>query len=172
MSQDMLGVVVDIVTKLHNGSLTEEEAKRFARRENPFSPKSVGLFDPVTFIGKGWEIIGERKVLAEGFNPSLLKVVATPLKKGESYITGEETKKRLAAEPLAGVEAFWRCWNSLDNLSTELRGKIILFDGDELRNPRGGRYSLDLFWGGGGWYWNCHWQGNRRSAYYVSALAS
>lgn len=37
MSQDMLGVVADIVTQLRNGSLTEEEAKRFARRENPFS---------------------------------------------------------------------------------------------------------------------------------------
>lgn len=172
MSQDMLGVVADILTKLRNGSLTEEEAKRFARRENPFSPKSVGLFDPVAFIGKGWEIIGERKALAEGFNPSLLKVVATPLKKGESYITGDETKKRLAAEPLAGVEAFWRCWNSLDNLSTELRGKIILFDGDELRDPDGSRYSLDLSWGSGRWGWSRGWQGDDRSADYVSALAS
>ncbi len=168
----MLGVVADIVTKLRNGSLTEEEAKRFARRENPFEPKSLGIFNPVTFIGKEWEIIGERKALPERFNPAQLKVVATPLKKGESYITGNETKKRLAGQPLAGVEAFWQCWNARGTLPAELRGKIILFDGDELRDPRGDRCSLYLNWYGGRWRWYYYWLGGDRYARCVSALAS
>lgn len=172
MSQDMLGVVADIVTKLRNGSLTEEEAKRFARRENPFEPKSVGIFNPVTFIGKGWEVVGERKALTDGFNPAQLNVVPTPLKKGESYITGDEAKKRLAGQPLAGVEAFWQCWNARDSLPKTLLGKIIFFDGDELRNPRGDRYSLYLHWRGGRWDWGHDWLVHHRNAHCVSALAS
>ena len=172
MSQDMLGVVADIVSKLRNGSLTEEEAKRFARRENPFAPKLPGRFDPAAFSGKGWEVVGERKALPEGFEPTKLTVIATPLKKGESHITGDEAKNRFAGESLAGVEAFWRCWNDRDNLPTELRGKIILFDGDELRDPRGDRYALYLNWLGGQWDWNCFWLGSYRGAGYVSALAS
>lgn len=172
MSQDMLGVVADIVTKLRNGSLTEEEAKRFARRENPFNAEPPGLFNPATFIDKGWEVAGERKAVPDGFDPVKLKVVATPLKQGESYITGLEAKTRLVGQPLAGVEAFWRCWNDRDNLPKELRSKIILFDGDELRHPHGHRSSLYLHWLGGEWHWHYYWLDYDRHARCVSALAS
>lgn len=172
MSQDMLGIVVDFVTKLHSGAISEADAKRFLRGEVSFAPKSTSLFKPAIFIGKGWEVIGERKPLPEGFDPAKLKVVATPLKKNESSITGDEAKKRLADQPLAGVEAFWQCWNNRDNLPKELRDKIILFDGDELRRPDGNRGSLYLDWHGRRWNWSYGWLDDNRDAYYVSALAS
>ncbi len=129
-------------------------------------------FNPTTFIGKGWEVVGGRKLLHEGFDPAKLRVVSTPLKKGESSITGDEAKERLIDQSLAGVEAFWRCWNDRDNLPKELRGKIILFDGDELRDPGGDRYSLCLDWVGGRWGWDCYWLDDVRGAGCVSALAS
>lgn len=146
--------------------------KRFNRGENPFWSKSLDLFNPTTFIGKGWEVVGERKPLHEGFDPSKLKVVATPLKEGESSITGDEAKKRLTDHPLAGVEVFWQCWNNRDLLPKELRDKIIFFDGDELRNPDDNRCSLCLHWSIHRWRWFHRWQGFNRCADYVSALAS
>ncbi len=173
---EILGPVCTLLTNLagEDGERRLEELKRLNRRENPFEPKpkSIGLFNPAAFIGEGWEIVGERKTLPHGFNPAQLRVVATPLRNGESYIIGSEAQKRLAGEPLAGVEAFWRCWNARDTLPTELRGKIILFDGDELRGPGGDRYSLYLYWSDGGWRWGYYWLDRGRNAYCVSALAS
>ena len=44
---DRFGIVLDFITKLHNDSITDEEAKRFLRRENPFS-KKVSFFSVAT----------------------------------------------------------------------------------------------------------------------------
>lgn len=170
MSQDMHGVVADIIEKLRNGSLTPDEAKRFARRENPFEPKSIGTFNPETFIEKGWTIVGKRKVLPDGWNPALLKGVSA-LKDGEQYITGDEAKKRLAGENLLGVEAFSNCWDDRNSIPAELRGKLIFFDGDDLRSPGGYRYSLFLHWDGDGWLWDFNWRDDGRDSDYVSACA-
>ncbi|MFA5942240.1 MAG: hypothetical protein WC798_01020 [Candidatus Paceibacterota bacterium] len=38
-ASDRFGITLDFVTKLHNGSISEEEAKRFLRREEPFVKK-------------------------------------------------------------------------------------------------------------------------------------
>lgn len=35
---DRFGITLDFVIKLHNGSISDEEAKRFLRREDPFRP--------------------------------------------------------------------------------------------------------------------------------------
>ena len=35
-ASDRFGITLDFVTKLHNGSISDEEAKRFLRREDPF----------------------------------------------------------------------------------------------------------------------------------------
>ncbi len=161
-------------------NLASEDGAQYLTALNRFNrewrtlldPKTPGLFDPATFIGKGWKIIGDRKALSKSFDPRKLRVVPTPLKKGESYISGDEAKKRLAGEPLAGVEAFWKCWNDRDNLPVELRGKIILFDGDELRSPLDGRCSLSLSWDGEMWRWGYGWLGNDRDGGFVYALAS
>lgn len=41
-ASDRFGITLDFVTKLHNGSISEEEAKRFLRREDPFAqPKAA-----------------------------------------------------------------------------------------------------------------------------------
>lgn len=37
-ANDRFGITLDFVTKLHNGSISDEEAKRFLRREDPFAP--------------------------------------------------------------------------------------------------------------------------------------
>ncbi|NBV76639.1 hypothetical protein EBR66_00515 [bacterium] len=166
----MLGIVADFTTKLRTGAITPEEAKRFLRREDPFAPQTAGTFNPATFIGKNWDIIGEHKSLPEGWNPSLLKTVC-PLKKCESYLNGNEWKKRLEGTSLLGVEAFWLCWNNQEQIPAELKDKIIFFDGDELRGPDDDRYSLCLNWHGGRWDWSFDWLGDSRNASYVSACA-
>ena len=40
-ASDRFGITLDFVTKLHNGSISDEEAKRFLRRENPFVPQKA-----------------------------------------------------------------------------------------------------------------------------------
>jgi hypothetical protein len=146
MSQDMLGVVVDIVTKLHNGSISLDEAKRFARREEPFV---ASTFDLAAFMSPGWEMVGNRKPIP-AWNPAMLKGVSA-LNNGEEIISGYESKNRLKDESLLGVEAFWLCWNNTDQIPSELKGKMILFDGEELRSPSGHPCSLYLMWDKGGW---------------------
>ncbi|OYV63215.1 MAG: hypothetical protein B7X03_02635 [Parcubacteria group bacterium 21-58-10] len=54
-ASDRFGITLDFVTKLHNGSISEEEAKRFLRREDPFvqpkvSARSAGVATPFPVI--------------------------------------------------------------------------------------------------------------------------
>jgi hypothetical protein len=68
MSQDMLGVVVDIVMKLHNGSISIYEAKRFNRGENPFMSNKAADSPVFSFTvrskrsSRGSDISGPLKV--------------------------------------------------------------------------------------------------------------
>lgn len=136
---------------------------------------SVSAFEPA-FIGEGWEVKNPNPLPAN-WSPRDLKWAATPLCPGETSITGAENKKRLAdaGVHLRGIEAFWRCWQNRHLIPEELKDKIIFFDGegDEmLRRPSGRRYSLCLYWRGGGWRWSYGWLGFGRRARYVSACAS
>jgi hypothetical protein len=132
---------------------------------------AAGAFDSVNFIGKGWSIVGERKKLPEGWSPKQL-VGISALKSAEDYIDGHEWKKRLVDKPLLGVEAFWLCWNNLDQIHEELKSKVIFFDGDVLRDSDGNRCSLCLSWYGKRWDWDCGWLGDDRSDRCVSAVVA
>ena len=161
----------DFFRQIDEGSLTGAHLQALLDHRNPFEPKSPDSFDPVTVINDGWKVVGERKLLPAGFDPSRLKVVPTPLKQGEIGITGDETKKRLADQPLGGVEAYWRCWNDRDNLPSDLRDNIIYFDGDELRSTSGNHCSLYLYWGCSGWSWDYNLLCSVRHSKCVSALS-
>ena len=62
-ANDRFGITLDFVTKLHNGSITDEEAKRFLRHEDPFHPeisaKLTTLFSVVATTNLG--VVGRKK---------------------------------------------------------------------------------------------------------------
>ena len=161
----------DLFRQFADGSLNGEHLQAFIEHRNPFESRAIGSFDPATFVGKGWSIVGERKVLHEAWNPKQL-VGISALMPSENYIDGNKWKKRLADNPLLGVEAFWACWNNQDQIPEELKSKIILFDGDVLQGPGGFRCSLCLGWDGDRWDWNSYWLDSSRGSGDVSATAN
>lgn len=170
-AQDNLGIVVDFVTKLKNGTISPAEAKRFLRRENPFATAAIDAFKPVTFIGRGWSIAEDREDLPADWNPTKT-VLISALKHNESRITGDETRKRLADKPLSGVKAFWHYWNNQADIPADWKGKYVFFDATVLQDPDGRRYSLCLCWDGLRWSWLYRWLDNGRDSGYLSACAS
>lgn len=163
-AQDNLGIVVDFVTKLKNGTISPTEAKRFLRRERPFEAVPAGVvqdFDPALFIGEGWRIAEDCEQLPEHWDPSKT-VLVSALKQNESRITGDETRKRLADKPLLGAKAFWHYWNNQEHIPVDWKGKYVFFDATVLQRPDGDWCSLYLCWDGDRWYWDCRWLDNDR----------
>ena len=171
MSHDMLGIVADFATKLRNGSIAPDEAKRFLRRENPFEPKAVGGFDLAAFMGKVWAIESNRENIPEGWNPKAAKIISA-LRNGESYITGEKSIQRLSSEPLLGVRAFWHYWNNQADIPEGWKWRSVFFDATVLCGPGSHRASLCLYWHDSRWHWNYDFLDGGRHSDCVSALSA
>lgn len=121
----------------------------------------VAGFDPSTFIGKGWRFAGVPTPAKIKSAESVKRItLLTTLRRDESVVTGEETLQRLASKgniPL-GTEDFYFFWNHQEMIPEgwKVMGAIF-FDGDPLLCPDGDRYTLSLYWGGKGWFWNVFW---------------
>jgi len=123
-------------------------------------------FDPAKFLGKDWTIdeqVGKR----DGDNLDAGKLVRKDyLKKGESYINGEERLKRIKAVPediQFDASDFLALWQEKDHATLkwlyDTRGITWLsFWGTILRDPDGGRDVLYLCRDeDGSWDWDCGW---------------
>ena len=161
----------DFFRQIDEGSLTGPHLQAFIEHRNPFEPKFVSVFYPATLIAKGWTIESDRENLPADWNPKSVKIIS-PLKKGGSVITGEESIKRLSKEPLLGARGFWHYWNNQADIPEEWKGKYVFFDALVLRNPSGNRYSLSLYWDYGRWHWRDYWLDSVRGSCDVSALSA
>lgn len=108
-----------------------------------YTTAPAGTFDPDTFVGPDYKVVGERKKLPKDWTPAKLRGIC-PVQKDESHIKGDEWRRRLIGKNLLGVEAFCLCWNNLHLIPEELNGLGILFEGDVLQGQDGRLYCLAL----------------------------
>lgn len=134
--------------------------------------------NPVTFIGKGWSYAEPRdsRSAALGLLPDYSKVkLSTDWLNGKSSVGGETRRTHILADThhtSLNADHFLDLWNNKGKIPEEwkkVKG-VITFDGDVLRNPRGYRYVLCLYWDGGGWRWICSWRDGSWDAYFPSAV--
>lgn len=126
------------------------------------------IFDPVAFIGEGWSFAEARNPRSAALellnNYSKVKLTMDWLE-GKSRVDGETRRMRILAETAStplNTDHFLDLWNNKEKIPEEwkkIKG-VITFDGDVLRNPRGYRYVLYLYWRGGRWNWGYDWLGN------------
>lgn len=141
--------------------------------------------DPSSFIGKNWSfwrgpaggngLEGDEDYVPE---PDIVDfeqiVLETHLEGKKTSIHGEEKMKRArkSKNRQLGDKAFLALWSNWlackavgkpeDSILERLRrsgkiGTVIYFFGRVLRNPRGRRYVLCLFFSGREWYWFYYW---------------
>lgn len=138
------------------------------------------LFDPTTFIGKGWSIEeqDERAIALTEIDLTCVMFDST-LKKGERSIKGEDKMKRLKEKTNrirldAGI--FKTLWENQILIPEKWKEKtngittFICFDGMILRDSSGRRCVLCLCWGGVRWYWDGFWLGDNYDASRPSAV--
>lgn len=122
------------------------------------------VFDPATFIGKGWsyDVARDSRSAALGLFDDYGRVVlSTKWLEGRSSVGGEERRSRIlkdkSATPL-NCDHFLDLWNNKEKIPESWKKVgVITFDGDVLRNPHGRRCVLCLYWGGGRWRWRYRW---------------
>ncbi|MEI6810526.1 MAG: hypothetical protein WCK60_00565 [Candidatus Nomurabacteria bacterium] len=138
----------------------------------------TSAFDPVAFIGEGWSFAEARnpRSAALGLLDYYSKVkLSTDWLEGKSSVDGETRRTRIlvdtASTPL-NADHFLDLWNNKEKIPEEwkkVKG-VITFDGDVLRDSRGDRYILCLYWSDGRWSWYGHWLGRKWHAAYPSAV--
>lgn len=124
------------------------------------------FFNPESFLGQGWKIdegIGQRS----GSNLDAGRIVRQDyLRKGESYINGEERLKRIKKAPAdvqLDADDFLALWQEEGHATLkwlyDTKGITWLsFWGTILRHPFGDRCVLGLSRGGdGSWCWDYVW---------------
>ena len=128
-------------------------------------------FNPAAFIGKDWTVAEDREGLPETWDP-MQTILISPLRKGESSVTGEKTIERLKGDKPLGVRAFLYFWNHQNEIPEEWKEKLVFFDATVLRRPSGYRFTLYLCWSGDRWRWRYGWLADGRLASALSACAS
>ena len=125
-------------------------------------------FNPVKFIGEGWSIIEQDENSLKITELDLSKVqLVTILKDGETSVGGEEKQKRLKNAKHIRLDAailqvlFENQHLIPESWKEKTKGQTtyIFFDGTILRDSRGDRCVLFLYWCGGQWHWDCRWLG-------------
>ncbi len=125
-------------------------------------------FDLAKFIGPGWFIEEQEQ---DQRSLALTKVdlakveLITCLKPGEAQVGGEERLKRLKQDGRIRLDAkiFQTLWENQSLIPGAWKEKMngnttyIYFDGTPLRNPRGSRYALCLYWRDGQLDWCYRW---------------
>ena len=123
-------------------------------------------FGPVKFLGEGWSIAEQDERSLALTEIDLAKVwLETTLRDGETRVRGEEKLRRLkeAGHIRLDVRVFQTLWENQALIPESWKQKTngettyICFDGTVLRNPRGYRYGLSLYWDDGQWHWNYDW---------------
>jgi hypothetical protein len=133
----------------------------------------------LAFVGKDWKIAeqDERSLALTQVDLSKVQLIST-LKKGESWIEGEENLKRLKVANHVRLDAkiFQTLWENQSLIPETWKKKTngdstyIFFDGTVLLGPNGYRNVLYLYWSGGQWHWSCYWLGLARGAGDPSAV--
>jgi hypothetical protein len=174
LSNEQLGAFArrtrEIERRLNEGTLAFPHVMEQLQSIIEGTASSFGIFNPESFIGRGWSIAEDREDLPADWNPSIT-VLVSALKNNESRITGDEMRTRLANKPLLGVKAFWHYWNNQADIPVEWKGKHVFFDATVLQSPDGGRDSLFLYWRGDRWGWSYGWLVRGRDSVYLSACA-
>ena len=144
--------------------------------------KSARKFDPAAFIGKGWYIDPKDEQLpAAPLDIDPKDVVFKNMHRdGETVLNGEERlrRHREAGNICLTADHFLRFWNGRDQLPEEWKRtetgetRYIYFDATVLRDPRGRRSALCLYWDGDAWYWNYRWLGHGFDSQSQSGVAS
>ena len=136
-------------------------------------------FDPVNFLGGDWSIAEEDERSLALTEVDLTKVrLETTLRAGETSVKGEERLKRLKKAGYIRLDAkvFRAFWEDKALIPEEWKQKTngnvtrIYFDGTVLRDPRGDRDVLSLYWRDGQWLWSAYWLGRGWSALSPSAV--
>jgi hypothetical protein len=131
-------------------------------------------FDPAAFISEGWTIEeqDENALALTGIDLAKIRFETT------LNITGEEKLKRLkkAGHIRLDAKIFQTLWENKSLIPESWKEKIngnirfIFFDGTVLRNPRGYRSVLSLFWDGGQWDCYYYWLDRKFYACHPSAV--
>lgn len=128
-------------------------------------------FDPVTFLGRGWNIVeeDERSLALNEVDLTHVNFV-TMLEGRETSIKGEEKLKRLkkAGHIRLDAKVFQTLWENQHLIPERWKEKtngnttFIYFDGTVLQYSNGDRCVLYLCWNAayGQWHWNVPWLGN------------
>ena len=122
-------------------------------------------FNPEIFFGSEWRVAEEDARYHEfaAINFGKMKL-ATCLKEGESWITGEEKLRRLkkSGDIRLGADVFLALWNeegqrTLEWLRENRSVTRLDFFGTILENPSGNRCVFCLYRDGDAWVWGCPW---------------
>ncbi len=139
-------------------------------------------FDPVSFIGKGWNIEEQDERSLALTELDLTKVqFKTILKDNEKIVEGEKKLRRLKEAGYIRLDAriFQTLWENQYLIPEKWKEKtedniiFIYFDGTILRCPSGSRCVLSLCWLDGEWDWGYSWlEGDWRVGGPSAVLAS
>lgn len=138
-------------------------------------------FNPEAFIGVGWVIEeqDERSLLLTNIDPDSIILETTLIDEGK-LIKGEERLTHLKEKECVRLDAsvflfFWKNQNLIPEKWKEKDGinpTYIFFHGTILRNSRGDRYTLFLWFDRGGWNWSFNWLDSTFSTSKPSATLS
>lgn len=139
----------------------------------------TSAFALIAFVGEGWSIVEEDERSLALTEVDLTKVsFETSLADGEKSVVGEEKLKRLISSGDIRLDAkvFQTLWENQHLIPaswkepTNGNTTYVFFDGTIIRNSRGHRCVLCLFWVDGGWRWHCGWLGFEWDACRPSAV--
>lgn len=120
-------------------------------------------FNPVQFtnFGEDWNVIEEQDERSLVINVLDLNKVhlVDCLKDGEDRIKGEERLKRLKKMGSIQLDAkiLQTLFEKQELIPESWRQLYICFDGTVIRDPKGGRVILYMYWEDDRWNWQCNW---------------
>jgi hypothetical protein len=127
------------------------------------TPSLQSIFNPATFIGKGWSYAEPRDPRSATLGQIDYRKVklSTDWLQADQVVNGEERRRRILDDTSAvtlNCDHFLDLWENKEKIPEEWKKvSYITFDGDALLHSDGYRNVLCLCWYGDSWDWDYDW---------------
>lgn len=115
--------------------------------------------DADSFVPENWKVESHKKCGQLEWNPESISLYLSAGQKDGKCIEGNKLREELASKPVLNANVLDYLLAHPELIPEEWKGKYVFFWGTIYRGPDGDLDVRDLYWGGGGWYWDYRWLG-------------
>ena len=144
----------------------------------PVGPNRLIDCDTAPYIPNGWSVESHAKGGKIEFDPSKITLYFSARQKNGKTIVGHDLRKELEGKPVLNACVLDHLLANThlipDSWKKNEKGETLyhLFWNTVYRDSNGNLCVRYLYWGCGGWFWDCRWLGGRFDGRRPAVLAS